>query len=198
MTLKGLRGCHADIFINPENVEREAQQMIRMVRKHWQAEDVQFERCTMSFVNRVYKAYVPDSEDALIFRVYPRGQFDSAADKLQEQQITCLLSELKICPRVNCIFQNGVCFDHVGGDILDWTDFSPLDDVCFAKCCVRELASFHSNKTRDLAISKYGIKEKNIMPDFFKSMLKLHPQKLPTMEEEILKRQAGDIYRSNW
>ncbi|XP_064641455.1 probable ethanolamine kinase isoform X2 [Lineus longissimus] len=171
-----------DCELNPRDFKTGANEILANIRHDWDLDRVTFKRCTNGFINHVTTASMDGGDDKVIIRIFG-SQCNESFDRAQQITATLLLNEMKISPRVLCIFKNGFCFEYVEGLVLDWNDFSALDDIRIAMAYARELARFHCNLTREYAINKYKLKERNFVNNHLHTLLGMYPSTEQIKEE---------------
>ncbi|XP_064646705.1 ethanolamine kinase 2-like [Lineus longissimus] len=175
------------ITIDPDNPEKSVKEVLKVTKKTWSLEDVKLETGNIGYVNKTLVAVLNGGPEKVVFRVFTES-FAAIMNKEREKVVTLLLHELKIAPSVICVFANGICFEFIEGETFHWKDFSAFDDIRLVKSVMRELARFHSQKSRDLAINKYHLEETDFLNGHMSNCLKMYPD-----EERVQALPDGEV-----
>ncbi|XP_064628956.1 ethanolamine kinase 1-like [Lineus longissimus] len=157
VTMSAVLEC--DGVINPEDPDVGLRKIFKRIRPNWAAEKIEFKSLSKEgFVNTLLLAtHDEDISNAVVIRIYS-SSFDSFLDRKREVAALKVFNERGLSPRTYCVFKNGVCMQYLQGRTWPWEELTAgeFSNVKIMRAAARELARYHSKKTSDIALGKYG------------------------------------------
>ncbi|XP_077994301.1 ethanolamine kinase 1-like [Glandiceps talaboti] len=108
-----------DISVDNDNPKVGALAIMKYVRPDWKTDSIQFKVFTEGLSNKIYGCHLPaDERNMVLLRVYGEGS-ELTIDKAKEIETFQVLFKAKCGAELYCIFNNGLCYQFMPGNILD-------------------------------------------------------------------------------
>ncbi|XP_047451337.1 ethanolamine kinase 1 [Mugil cephalus] len=120
MDCSGNQLLHVDIQIDEQEPRRGILDLLRRLRPHWRAEDIQMKTFTEGITNQLIGCYVGSLQEpgCVLVRLYGR-MTELFVDREQEVEMFQVFHAHGCGPEIYCSFQNGICYEFIRGAVLD-------------------------------------------------------------------------------
>ncbi|XP_077994303.1 ethanolamine kinase 1-like [Glandiceps talaboti] len=164
-----------DISVDNDNPKVGALAIMKHIRPDWKTDSIQFKVFTGGITNRMYGCHLPADEcNMVLLRVNGEGS-ELTIDRAKEIETFQILFKAKCGAELYCIFNNGLCYQFMPGNIVD--SDSVRADFIFPMIA-HKMAKMHVMKPMD----NRPIPEPNIFPTL-RGWLENVPKKLEDAEK---------------
>ncbi|XP_035521457.1 ethanolamine kinase 1-like isoform X1 [Morone saxatilis] len=111
---------HVDIHIDQLEPRCGILDLLRRLRPHWKAQDIQMKRFTEGITNQLIGCYVGSLQEpsCVLVRLYGR-MTELYVNRAREVEMFQVFHAHGCGPQIYCSFQNGICYEFVRGTVLD-------------------------------------------------------------------------------
>ncbi|XP_028286383.1 ethanolamine kinase 1 [Parambassis ranga] len=111
---------HVDIYIDEHERDRGILDLLRRLRPHWKAPDIQMKTFTEGITNQLIGCYVGSLQEpgCVLVRLYGR-MTELYVNRDREVEMFHVFHAHGCGPEIYCSFQNGICYEFVKGSVLD-------------------------------------------------------------------------------
>ncbi|XP_054475927.1 ethanolamine kinase 1 [Anoplopoma fimbria] len=111
---------HVDLQIDEHEPQRGILDLLRRLRPHWRAQDIQMKKFTEGITNQLIGCYVASLQEpgCVLVRLYGR-MTELYVNRDREVEMFQVFHAHGCGPQIYCSFQNGICYEFIRGKVLD-------------------------------------------------------------------------------
>ncbi|XP_008309740.1 ethanolamine kinase 2 isoform X1 [Cynoglossus semilaevis] len=111
---------HVDLNIDENEPCRGILDLLRILRPYWKTEDIQMKTFTEGLTNQLIGCYLGSLQEpgCVLVRIYGR-RTELYVNRVREVEMFQVFHSHGCGPEIYCTFQNGICYEFVGGAVLD-------------------------------------------------------------------------------
>ncbi|TTJ07842.1 Ethanolamine kinase 2 [Bagarius yarrelli] len=109
---------HLDVCLDELSPHTGAMELLKTLRPHWRAEDIQLKVFTEGITNQLLGCWMDGDPAVVLVRIFGR-MTELFVDRQKELETLKLLHSHSCGPKVYCSFHNGICYQFLTGEALD-------------------------------------------------------------------------------